>query len=58
MPTLKVGTSFSLFAKVAKRYNAERRLRDAGPVDTDTAAGTILPAIDAAMREIRARRCD
>ena len=36
----------------------ERRLRDAGPVDTDTAAGIILPAIDAAMREIRAIRCD
>ena len=36
----------------------ERRLRAAGPVDTDTAAGIILPAIDAAMREIRAIRCD
>jgi len=58
LPTLKVDTSFSLFAEAAKWYNAERRLRDAGPVDTDTAAGIILPAIDAAMREIRAIRCD
>ena len=36
----------------------ERRLRDAGPVDTETVASVILPAIDAAMREIRALRCD
>ena len=36
----------------------ERRLRDAGPVDAETVASVILPAIDAAMREIRALRCD
>ena len=36
----------------------ERRLRDAAPLDADTASGKILPAIEAAMREIRATRCD
>jgi hypothetical protein len=36
----------------------ERRLRDAGPVDTETVASVILPAIDTAMREIRAMSCD